>query len=173
MKINLKQDRQAIVKHLKQRIRDYPVYVNQGPGADEDPITQITLGYSVAQAGWIALVFDTRPGAEPDGEWNSYIEENMLEFPQWSEAVDALWDNDEPIQLTLPDGSKQNLGEDEGEPVEQIGSMLKDILLQAREENLFAGLPIARKNLMGVEDTEGAYGWPDYDNRFKQGWIIK
>ena len=113
MKINLKNDARKIYNHIKRRVKDYPKNINPGPGEDEDPISQITLGYSVDQSGWIALVFDTRPGAEPDGEWNSYIEENMLEFTSWSEAIDALFDENEPIELTLPDGKKQTLGEDD------------------------------------------------------------
>lgn len=172
MKINLKNDARKIYNHIKRRVKDYPKYINPGPGEDEDPISQITLGYSVDQSGWIALVFDTRPGAEPDGEWNSYIEENMLEFASWSEAIDALFDENEPIELTLPDGKKQTLGEDD-DLTEVVGVMLKDVLLQARKENLFHDLPIAKSNLMGVEDQEGAYGWPDYDDRFKLGWIKK
>ncbi|QDV53990.1 hypothetical protein [Gimesia fumaroli] len=172
MKLNLKNDAKKIYQLVKKRVRDYPIYINRGPGEDEDPISQITLGYSVDQAGWIALVFDTRPDSEPDGEWNSYIEENQLEFPKWAKAVDAFCDKGEPIELILPDGNQQTLGEDD-DLAEVIGKVLKEILLKARKEKLFKDLPIAKSNMMGVEDQVGAYGWPDYDDRFKLGWIRK
>lgn len=170
MKINLKADAKTIYDHLRQRVADYPIYVNAGPGEDEDPISQITLGFQVSQAGWVAVVFDTRPDASPDGEWQSYIEENWLEFPSWLEAVDALWDNGETIQLTLPDGKKRSLGEDD-ELAEPIGKVLKGILIQARKDKLFTTLPLAKKCFMGVEDHDGAYGWPDFDKRYRVGRV--
>ncbi len=92
MKIDLKADAKSVYEYVKQRVADYPVYINNGPGEDEDPILQITLGFQISQAGWVALVFDTRPNGSPDGEWQSYIEENCLEFPHWLDAVDALFD---------------------------------------------------------------------------------
>ena len=171
MKINLKSDAQTIYAHIKQRIADYPVYVNGGPGEDDDPITHLTLGYQVSQAGWVALIFDTRPDGEPDGEWQSYVEENWLEFPMWLEAVDALWDDGEPIELTLPNGKKRKLGEDD-DLAEPVGEMLKNLLLQARKDKCFKDLPLAKKSCMGVEDHDGAYGWPDYDKRLKDGRMV-
>ncbi len=171
MKIDLKADATTINKYVKQRVADYPVYVNNGPGEDDDPVSQITLGFQVSQAGWVAFVFDTRPDGSPDGEWQSYIEENWLEFPHWLDAVDALFDNGEPIELVLPNGKKRKLGEDD-ELAEPVGQMLKDILIQARKAKCFNELPIATKCSMGVEDHDGAYGWPDYAKRYRDGRVV-
>ncbi len=157
MKIDLKKDARTIYKFLRQRVRDYPIYVNNGPGEDADPISQITLGFQISQAGWIAIVFDTRADGAPDGEWQAYIEENWLEFPHWLEAVDALYDDEEPIEFILPHGKKKKVGIDD-DLAEVVGSMLKDILIQARKEKCFNELPIATKCSMGVEDHDGAYG---------------
>lgn len=170
MKINLQSDAQIIYEHIKQRVAEYPIYVNNGPGEDEDPISHITLGYEVSQAGWVALVFDTRPDGGPDGEWQSHIEENWLEFPTWLEAVDRLWDQGELIELALPNGKKKTLGADDN-LAQPVGMMLRDILLQARNDQCFSDLPLASKSSMGVEDHDGAYGWPDYDKRFKDGRV--
>ena len=50
----------------------------------------ITLGFQCDQDGWICLVFDTRPNAEPDGEWNSYIKKpNVFNRPQFT-AIDTV-----------------------------------------------------------------------------------
>ena len=68
MRIDLKKDFERVVEHIAKRCKDYPVYVNAGPGEDEDAIRLITLGFQFDQAGWIALIFDTRPTAEFDGE---------------------------------------------------------------------------------------------------------
>ncbi|TWT89123.1 hypothetical protein Mal64_26150 [Pseudobythopirellula maris] len=168
MKIDLRVDAKTVFDFIKERVTDYPVYVNNGPGEDDDPISQITLGFQVSQAGWVALVFDTRPDGSPDGEWQSYIEENWLEFPHWLAAVDALFDNGESIELILQNGKRRKLGEDD-ELAEPVGQMLKDILLQGRKERLFKQLPLAKRCSIGVEDHDGAYGWPAYDKRYKDG----
>lgn len=172
MKINLKDDFNTIYDFIKQRVNDYPIYINNGPGQDENPISQITLGYEVYESSWIALVFDTRPNGSPDGHWQTYIEENWLEFPHWFEASEALYDNREKIDLILPNGKKQKLGEDD-DLMKLIGKMLKDVLIQARKEKCFNDLPIASKSSLGVEHHEGCYGWPNYENRYKTGWIMK
>ncbi|MEL7496973.1 MAG: hypothetical protein AAFN77_05145 [Planctomycetota bacterium] len=171
MKIDLKADFKTIDDYVKQRVTDYPIYVNNGPGEDDDPISQITLGYQVSQAGWVALVFDTRPNGSPDGVWQSYIEENWLEFPHWLDAVNALFEDAEPIELVLPNGKKRKLGEDEG-LTQPVGQMLKDILIQSRKDKSFKELPIAKKCCMGVEDHDGVFGWPDYEKRYRDGRVI-
>ena len=171
MNIDLKADSKTIYDYLAQRVSDYPVYVNNGPGEDDDPISQITLGYQVSQAGWVAIVFDTRPDGSPDGQWQSYIEENRLEFPHWLAAVDSYFNNGEPIELVLPNGKKQRLGEGD-DLAETIGQMLKEILIQARKNKCFNDLPIAKKCSMGVEDHDGAYGWPAFEKRYKDGRVV-
>lgn len=171
MKINLKKDAKAIYKYIRQRVADYPVYVNNGPGEDNDPISQMTLGYQVSQAAWVALVIDTRPKGSPDGEWQSYIADNCIEFPHWLEAVDALWDDGDPIKLTRLNGKTKTLGEDDDLGA-YVGEMLKGLLLKARKNKCFKDLPLAKKSSMGVEDHDGAYGWPDYDKRYKVGRIV-
>lgn len=79
MAINLKQEYSKLRRHLKQRVREYPVYENLGLGRDDDSISMITAGFDFDQSGWVALVFDTRPKASPDGEWNGYIDDNLLD----------------------------------------------------------------------------------------------
>ena len=54
MKLDLRKDQKTIAKHIAERVRDYPMYVNNGPGEDEDPISLITLGFAFDQSGWIA-----------------------------------------------------------------------------------------------------------------------
>lgn len=172
MAINLQRDAKKIYKHIVQRVKDYPKYVNAGPGNDEDPISLIELGYQWDQAGWCALVFDTRPGAEPDGEWNSYIEENSLAFDSWFEACEACWESGKPVRLTLPNGEKKVIEKDNlDDMATHIGEMLKGVLIQAREDGVFAKLPLAERCIMGVEDLEGAYGWPLYERRVKDGAV--
>ena len=168
MKIDLKSDAETVFNHLKKRVADYPDYVNIGPGEDDAPITYITLGYQVSQSGWVALIFDTRPDGGPDGEWQAHIGDNCLEFSGWLKAVDALWDDGEPIELILHDGKKETLGQDD-DLAAPVGQMLASVLVRARTEKCFHDLPLAENRSMGVEDHDGAFGWPSYDNRFTDG----
>ncbi len=172
MKVNLQEDFEAIFKHVQQRVGDFPVYVNAGPGEDDDPISKITLGYQFDQAGWVALVFDTRPNAEPDGTWQSYIEDNAIEFDHWYEAFNDLMENSSPIELTHVDGKQQTVADTDEESLAKIlGEMLRDVLIKARENGEFSKLPLAERCIMGVEEHDGYYGWPDYEHRVKEGFV--
>ena len=173
MNISLDKDLKKIQKHIRQRVRDYPNAVNAGPGEDSDPISLITLGYQFDQAGWIALVFDTRPGAEPDGEWNSYIEENAIHFEHWFDAFCDLEEGGAPIALTLHDGSQKTIevGFDMADLAACFGKMLRDALIAARDNGEFAKLPLADRCIMSVEEHDGHYGWPEYDARLKEGRV--
>src|SRR5687767_6127143 len=113
MKVDLRKDYKAVSKHLHQRVRDYPKHINLGPGEDEDPISNITLGYQFDQAGWVALVFDTRPKAGQDGEdgeWQAYIQETAQDFHHWFEVIDPFMEASidgadcEPLTIILQDG---------------------------------------------------------------------
>src|SRR5690349_13546551 len=106
MQLDLRKTSRILRSHLAQRVRDYPKYINEGPGKDDAPIKQITIGYQFDQSGWLAVVFDTRPKAKNDGQWNSFIEPNAIEFDDWHEVFTDLDENGSPIKVTLPDGTK-------------------------------------------------------------------
>ena len=171
MKIDLRKDFEKIYAHVVQRVADYPIYVNIGPGEDDAPISHMTLGYEVNQAGWVAFVFDTRPDGGPDGEWQSYIMENCLECDHWFAAVDAVFEKGEPLELTLDNGKKKTFGEND-DLVTPFGEMLRKVLVTARKNRVFAELPLTKKCNFGVEHHDGYYGWPAYEKRFKDGRVV-
>jgi hypothetical protein len=147
------------VKHVRQRVKDYPVYVNAGPGKDEADVSLITLGFSFEQAGWYSLVFDTRPDAAPDGEWQGYIEENAIDTPVWClddvpqvniMHYDERW---KPPKRPLTDEYIAKL----------FGKMMRDVLLHSRKQSVFKRLPLAANCALSVEEHEGRYGWPNYE----------
>jgi hypothetical protein len=116
-------------------------------------------------------VFDTRPDAEPDGEWNSYIAETLYARPHWQQALTAL--ETEGVDMILPDGAKQEFtGESEFEDLVAIfGDLCKAVLLKARAEGVFKMLPKAEECHMGVEELDGRYGWPSYEDRGKEDLV--
>ena len=163
MQLDLRKSSKVIRKHIAERVRDYPLYINEGPGKDEAPIKQITVGYQFDQAGWIAIVFDTRPQAKPDGEWNSFIEPNATDFGEWHNAFNDLVEKGAAIRVTLPDGTKATFGK--RSTIEEVaaclGTTIRDALVSARDDGEFATLPLASDCALVVEEHDGYYGWSD------------
>jgi hypothetical protein len=165
MRLNLKSDLRRVMKYIQQRCRDYPVYLNAWPGKDEDAITLITLGYQYDQAGWVALVFDTRTQAEVDGAWQQYIAQNVEPFEDWTKAFDAV-DDGKKLQLTGADCRTETLTSEEDLDTlgERIGQMCRDALLQCKQQGYFKKLPLSDQARLVVEDHDGGFGWVE-ENR--------
>jgi hypothetical protein len=160
VRLDLRRDYADIYAHLADRVRGFdPAGGNVlGPPG---PVRMVEVGYEYAQAGWVVVAFDTRPDAEPDGEWTHLItEENMLDRPHWLQAGEA----DGPITVVRLDGTEVELPEDT-ELDEVLGEMIKAVLLKARSDGVFAGLPKAAGCELGVECFDGGYGWPEYEAR--------
>jgi hypothetical protein len=170
MKIDLREDFTDIYSHLVHLVRAYVPGVNvlRDPGHRESPIAQINFGYEISQGGWVAFVFDTRSKATCDGEWTRYIEETMLERPEWARATESL-DAGEIVEFTLPDGSVRTFvpNYDDHEYGSIFGDLLKDILLKAHEDGVFKSLPLVERCQLAVEDFDGRYGWIRYEDSRK------
>jgi hypothetical protein len=165
MKLDLRKDFDDIYAHVVNRVQTFDPSTNAGPGDGTSPIAMIEFGFQCEQDGWVALVFDTRPDAEPDGEWNSFIDENLFERRHWQEALMAL--ETESVDVILPDGGKRKItGETEFEEfVALFGELLKGVLIKARADGVFNSMPKAKKCHLGVEEQEGCFGWPAYEDR--------
>lgn len=161
--LDLRKDFAEVYAYLAERVRSFDPEANDGPG-DPGPITRIDVGYGFEKSGWVALIFDTRPDPEPDGEWNEHIDGNDLERPRWLAAHEA--NDDKPVRLILPDGTERELPPGSCDAFATVfGDLLKGVLLKARADGVFAGLPKAPRCELGVEEQEGGYGWPAYEER--------
>jgi len=180
MKLDLRQFITPIVKQIERRVREFDPADNVSPGESGDTIHQIVLGFQFDQAAWVALVFDTRPDADPvyDGEWQSSIEENTLdcEVDQWMEAYEEIFGNESKVAFTTLEGKTVKVGpyrddDDEAEErlttqlAELFGGVCREALKVAHAQKLFASLPLADTACLRVDEHEGQYGWPDYDSR--------
>src|SRR4051794_17728828 len=96
MNLDLRRDFADVYAHVADCVRRFDPASHGGPG-DPGPVQTIQLGFDCSEAGWVAVVFDTRPDAEPDGEWCSHVEGNELQRPHWLEAGEAILD--QPIHL--------------------------------------------------------------------------
>ena len=163
MKLDLTKDQRKIRRYIEQRIKEYAVYENNGPGDDEDPIRLVTMGYYLEQTGYFALVFDTRPDADSDGEWTLYIDEEededltTLHFPKWCSMIET-WYEGMPIDLVLPTGKSRRITRKSHthETIAQIfGEMLHDTMISLRDEGALAPLPLADDAFLVVEEFDG------------------
>ncbi|MBM3983171.1 MAG: hypothetical protein FJ304_23440 [Planctomycetes bacterium] len=162
-RLDLRKDFAEVVAFVAQRVKAFDPAANPGPGKGKR-VSRIDVGFSIDYGGWVCLVFDTRRAPEPDGEWNEYIEETVLERPKWGKADDAVAAG--PFTLVQPDGTRRELAAgDAGGLVTAIGDMLRAVLLQARDGGVFAALPKTPRCELGVEEQDGNYGWPDYELR--------
>jgi hypothetical protein len=162
-RLDLRKDFADVYAFVADRVRSFDPATNDGPG-EAGPVTRIDVGFGLYQSGWVCLVFDTRPDAEPDGEWNEYIEETVLERPSWAKACEAVEAG--ALVLILPDGTRQELpAEATDQLVAALGGMLRGVLLKARADGVFARLPKTARCELGVEEQDGSYGWPAYEER--------
>jgi hypothetical protein len=144
-------------------VKSFDPASNHGPGKGKR-VSRVDVGFGVCESGWVCLVFDTRRNGEPDGEWNEYIEDTVLERPRWAKACEALEAG--PLALVLPDGTRRELvAGDTDLLVTALGDTLRAVLLKARDDGVFAALPKASRCELGVEEQDGSYGWPAYESR--------
>jgi hypothetical protein len=164
MKLDLRKDFDDIYAHVVDRVRTFDLRKNAGPGKGKS-VTMIDFGFQCDQDGWVCLVFDTRPDAEPDGEWNSYIEETLFPRPHWQQmgALDITLINGKNQKLVMPTQYQKYAN--------ILGDLLKSVFLKARADGVFKALPTAEECHMGVEEHDGAYGWPQYEDRGKEDLV--
>jgi hypothetical protein len=134
-------------------------------------VGRIDFGFEFGQGNELWLVFDTRPDAEPDGQWTSQIEKIKSlprpEWPIWHELPD-----DEVVFFINKDGKKINVMSNPDTKVCKIvGEAMKYALIEAREAGEFQRLPKATRCELGVENMEGYYGWPKYEDRGKENLV--
>jgi hypothetical protein len=170
MILDHRKDFQEIYAHLVERVKAFDGSTNQGPGDGDSPGAMIDFGFQCDQAGWVVLVFDTRPDAELDGEWNSFIEENLFERPHWQEAFESL--DSGPVSVLLPDGTMRTItSETEFDDfVALFGDLLKGVLMKALTDGIFTALPKSTECHLGVQEQSGDYGWPNHEDRGKENF---
>jgi len=161
VRLDLRRDFADIYAHLTERVRGFDPAGGDVLG-NPGPVKAVEVGFEYAQAGWLVVVFDTRPDAGPDGEWTSLIEGNELERSHWLEAGEA--NDDGSITLVRLDGTEEELpaGTELSDP---LGEMVKAVVLKARADGLFAGLPKTLGCELLIEHFDGGYGWPEYEAR--------
>lgn len=179
MKIDLSKDKEKIRRYVTRRIRNYPIYVNDGPGEDDDPIQAIMLGFYAEQGGYIYLVFDTRPGMNLDGNWTLHIDEpNLLHFPKWCDFYERACDG-KPVTLVSHDGTEKKLSysiDGDDDPHEELtncfAEMLQELMHELKDDGTLAKLPLQKDAYFMIEEFNGRYFWPDIKSVKTKGRIL-
>jgi hypothetical protein len=167
--LDLRKEFAEVSKFIARRVKKFAPATNAGPGTGKR-VSRIDIGFGVYDDGWVCLVFDTRRAPEPDGEWNEYIEETVLERPRWATACNEV--EDKPFRLILHDGTRKELAAGKtNQLVKAIGEMLRSALLKAREDGVFGSLPKTTRCEFGVEEQDGSYGWPKYALRGRDNMV--
>ena len=137
--------------------------------ASNQPVSRIHFGFEYGQTNYVVLVLDSRPNAEPDGQWTMEVdkmidEKTALMRPQWplcDEVAEA-----EQVSFIDISGKEVDVIENPDQLIcDIIGAALKQVLISARNDGIFKSLPKQTRCEMSVENIEGYYGWPHYKNR--------
>jgi len=128
-------------------------------GKPEDPIKLIVFGYDFNQGGWVNLAFDSRPGAESDGEWTSRMDK-YLEIPEWQPVIREFFDNDGSAAKVLMsfDGKEKVMKFAGDATIRHLGKILKSFFFEKIQGGILSGLNLAPDCEVSVEDFEGVYG---------------
>jgi hypothetical protein len=162
-RLDLRKDFAEVAAFVAERVKAFDPASNPGPGKGQR-VSRIDIGFCIDDGGWVCLVFDTRHSPEPDGEWNEYIEDTVLERPRWGKAANAVAAG--PLTVVLPDGTRRELAAGDGVGlITALGDMLRAVLLRARDGGVFAALPKTPRCELAVEEQDGNYGWPAYASR--------
>lgn len=134
-------------------------------------VSQIDFGFEFGQGNELWLVFDTRPDAEPDGQWTLQLDKvKPLKRPKW-----PIWHElakGEQVFFIDIDGKEMNVMSNPDKKICKIvGEAMKHALIEARDKGLFKPLSKTENCQMGVENMEGFYGWPKYKDRGKDNLV--
>jgi hypothetical protein len=166
---DLKPDAIALREYVEGRASAFDRESNDNPGPSERDIALIQIGFEHEQSGYVAIVFDTRENAGPDGEWTMHIEaeNNWIKFPRWAEITNHAFEG-QTLQIIRLDGSSVIIDDlasfDSYEYAEIFGAMIKEVVLAARDDRVFASLPLTLNCEVCIEMINGLFVWPDTED---------
>lgn len=169
MIIDIREDVPDFLVYIRQRVSEYVAASKKLK--NPKPVTQIDFGFEFGQGNELWLVFDTRPNAEPDGQWTVQVDKvpalKRPKWPIWHELPD-----DEVVFFVDLNGEKINVMKSPDKKICKIvGEAMKQALIAARDGGMFKRLLTAEHCEMGVENMEGFYGWPKYKDRGKENLV--
>ena len=115
---------------------------------------------------------DTGRAHDRDGEWTTSIKDDKcIKYDHWIEAIEASFEG-EAFTVIKYDGSKFEVPFDEAEPEEEsedpfvqaVGEMILGVRKSAKVDGVFSQLEHFGPVQLDIEDFNGGWGWPEYDD---------
>ena len=107
-------------------------------------VSFLDIGFGIDQGGLVKAFIDYRKDAAPDGSWTMHLESDVLERSHWPLLCEEY---------------------DYEELVKKIGELIKKVMFAIRDEGKFNSLNKNPKCEFGIEEINGEFGWPYYDER--------
>jgi hypothetical protein len=138
MKFDAKNEIADIKEYITERVANY---------SNAQKVKMIEFGFQFDQGGIFCVFFDTRKDAAPDGTWTMKLDGNCLERTHWPEVCESY---------------------EEDEFAEMLGNLIRNTVLELRDCGLFNSLNKYKNCEIGIEEMNGFYGWPNYEDRGKE-----
>jgi hypothetical protein len=171
--LNLQTEVKALLPILKRVVHSFARQQRISGPKRAGLVTGIDLIYQWHQNGEprIHVNFDTRVPHQVDGAWSHELFA-IIERPNWSEPQSECRARGGGTLIDIR-GRNHRIGEDYSEErvCAWFGEAMVTLLRQARDQGLFKRLSKAARCEIGVEDIDGHFGWPAYDDRGKANLI--
>ena len=157
-RLDLSNEAKTIEKYFSERIECFDSANNDGPGAGQT-VTEITVGYQYDQAGWVAMIFDTRDVPEFDGEWTCHLaDSNVQQREAWLKAVVANIRG--PIVVVDENGVERCFDCEDADLGLSIGDMLVSVVQRLLQTRKFESLPTRIGCRIYVMEIHHDFFWP-------------
>ena len=163
--VDFRKDIEPIRKHLAARVATQ--------FKTRTPVSGITVGFQLNQAGFVVVHFDVRDKHERDGSWTDAMGGATLKMPQWRRAYEAA--GGKGVAFVMPDGKAQDLPPDagDGKVAGVFGMVLFAIVRDAISSGVFASLPLRDECQLDMEEFDGMWAWPEFDDLGRTNIIQK
>lgn len=165
--IDLREDAKVFRRELESNVQSIVA-------AKPASLSALEIGYSCDQSGWIFIHADERPQHERDGQWTTKIDEDRsIDFGHWIDAIESGFEG-EAFTVIKIDGTSFVVPAFDEDAEEQddaddpftvaIGEMILAVLLDAKSDGVFTPLKPYGDVQLDIEDFNGGWGWPEYDD---------
>lgn len=138
MKFSIEKEASDIKEYITERVAAY---------SNTQKVKMIEFGFQFDQGGIFCVYFDTREDASPDGTWTMKLKGNCLERAHWPEVCEGYEDN---------------------EFAQMLGNLIRRIVFELKDSGTFKALNKHENCEIGIEEMNGFYGWPNYEDRGKE-----
>ncbi|WP_342378589.1 hypothetical protein NVS55_04285 [Myxococcus stipitatus] len=162
--LDLGKERQRVAKFVAKAVKDFARV------RDERPMQRLELHYSTDN-GTLSVCIDLDPAAEPGrGEAMTHFGFAELLVPRWPDVKEhkAPVVGLDGVKLAAREDGTWGTPEAHARLEVHLGKMLVATLLEMRDSGQFESLRVSATAELCVEEYEGHFGWPDYEERGKE-----